>query len=82
MRHAYLLADHAHSTQPGLSMSCFGSVLSYLFGRNELVNGHNYRVVKRIGEGGTYRLVSWIVQDEYYYVIICLGFQDFLTSIW
>ena len=34
------------------TMSCFGSVLTYLFGRDEAVNGHSYRVIKRIGEGG------------------------------
>ena len=42
---------HAYNTKVP-TMSCFGSVLTYLFGRDEAVNGHSYRVVKRIGEGG------------------------------
>ena len=45
------VVDHAHNTEV-LTMSCFGSVLSYLFGRDETVNGHNYKVIRRVGEGG------------------------------
>lgn len=45
------VVGHPHNTEVP-TMSCFGSVLSYLFGRDETVNGHNYKVIRRVGEGG------------------------------
>ena len=36
-----------------LFMSCFGVLWSVLRGRNVTVCGETYRVVRRIGEGGT-----------------------------
>ena len=55
--HTRTLLTTPHQTAPrpladGSKMSCFGPVVSYLFGRNEVVNGRTYRVVRRVGEGG------------------------------
>lgn len=42
------------NVQEGMSSSCVGALWSVLWSKNVTICGDTYRIVRRIGEGGTY----------------------------